>query len=558
MSVFSRKRVTLDASQSMHANLSRGHMIMIMAGIMLAMLLSALDQTVVGTALPRVIADLNGLEHYAWVFTAYMLASTVTVPIYGKLSDVYGRRPFFLIGMVLFLLGSALSGTSQSMEQLIIYRAIQGLVAGAMMPITQSIVGDIFPPAQRGKWMGLMMAVFGLAAIVGPTAGGWITDNWGWRWIFYVNMPVGAIALLTVGLTLPSLGQRKEHRIDYLGAAILVAAAGPMLLAFSWAGSQYDWISVQVIGLLVFAAIMFVVFFLWEGRAAEPVITPGLFRNGIFSVSVLSSFLVSAGMFGAIMYLPLFVQGVLGQTATNSGAVLTPMMLGLMVTSIVSGQLMSRWGRYKILAIVGFTITCVGMFFLSRVGVGTGSTVVVWDMVILGLGMGVGMTLFTIVAQNAFPFRQIGEVTASLTFFRSIGGTVGVAILGSIMTNGFHSAFQSNLPQILKQTVPPDQLAQLDNPQVLLAPQVMEKLQASFAAYGAQGQAMFQQLVEAIRQSLATSIANVFAVGLVLMILATISCFFLKEIPLRKSHVETEEVDTSEASIPSDAGLFVS
>jgi len=542
-------------TQGLRATVSQRRLVLIVAGVLLGMLLSALDQTVVGTAMPRIIADLGGLDHYAWVFTAYMLASTVMIPIYGKLSDIYGRRIFFLAGMLLFLAGSALSGTSQSMIQLIFYRVIQGLGAGAMMPIVQAIIGDVFPPAERGKWQGLMMAVFGLASIVGPVMGGWITDNWGWRWCFYVNMPVGALALLTAGIALPRVSRHQQHQIDYWGATTLVAGAVPLLLAFSWAGTQYAWTSPTIIALFVVALVMFVAFFLIEMRVAEPIISPYLFKNSIFSVSVIATFLVSAGMFGAIMYLPLFVQGVIGDSATNSGVVLTPMMLGFMVSSVIGGQLLSRTGRYKVLALVGFAVAAVGMFLLARMDVATTEGIVVRDMVITGLGMGVMMSLFTIVVQNAFPFRQLGEVTASLQFFRSIGATIGVAILGTAMTNGFQSALQDHMPQALKQLVPPDRLTQLQNPQVLLAPDVLTRIQHSFAAFGPQGLTLFHQLVEAIRVSLATALTQVFMVGFASMVLALIVTLFLREIPLRKSHgpvvaESAEEEATSESAYP--------
>src|SRR5712692_726036 len=311
--------ITVPELQPLGATASRGRIIAILIGVILGMLLAALDQTVVGTALPRIVTELGGFNHYAWVVTAYLLASTVSIPIYGKLSDIYGRRTFFILGMVIFLVGSALAGTSQDMTQLIIYRAIQGLGAGAMMPIALAIIGDIFPPAERGKWQGLFVAVFGLSSIIGPTLGGWITDNWGWRWVFYVNMPVGTIAILTAGFVLPKALRRVRHTIDYLGVITLVAGTVPLLLAFSWAGTQYAWNSWQIIGLFIFSAVMLVTFFWLETRATEPIITPRLFKNSIFLVSVIAMFLLSAGMFGAILYLPLFVQGVIGDSATNSG-----------------------------------------------------------------------------------------------------------------------------------------------------------------------------------------------------------------------------------------------
>jgi EmrB/QacA subfamily drug resistance transporter len=529
--------IAVPEPQPLSATASRGRIIAILIGVILGMLLAALDQTVVGTALPRIVASLGGFEHYAWVVTAYLLASTVSIPLYGKLSDIYGRRIFFLGGMVIFLAGSALAGTSQDMTQLIIYRGIQGLGAGALMPIAQAIIGDIFPPAERGKWQGLIIAVFGLTTIIGPTLGGWITDNWGWRWVFYVNMPLGAIAILTAGFVLPRTVRRMRHTIDYLGAIILVAGAVSLLLAFSWAGTQYAWNSGQIIGLFIAAAVLLTLVFWLETRTAEPIITPQLFKNSIFLVAVIAMFLVSAGMFGAILYLPLFAQGVLGESATNSGFVLTPLMVGFMFSSIVGGQLLSRTGRYKILAIIGFAVAAVGMFLLSRMAVTTTQGEVIRNMIITGLGIGVMISLFTIVVQNAFPYRQLGEVTASLNFFRSIGSTIGVAVMGTILTNVFQSDLQSNMPQALTRLAAARHLplAQL-NPQALLDPSQFGQLQHSFAVFGAQGLALFHQFVEAIRVSLSSAITNVFFLGFIIMLLGLFSVLFLREIPLRKSN----------------------
>jgi EmrB/QacA subfamily drug resistance transporter len=522
--------------QPLSATLSRGRIFSILLGVILGMLLAALDQTIVGTALPRIVTSLGGFDHYAWVVTAYLLASTVSIPIWGKLSDIYGRRTFFILGMVIFLVGSALAGTSQNMTQLIIYRGIQGVGAGAMMPIAMAIIGDIFPPAERGKWQGLIVAVFGLASIVGPTLGGWITDNWGWRWVFYVNMPVGVLAILTAGIVLPKIVTRRQHIIDYLGVVTLIAWTVPLLLAFSWAGTQYAWGSWQVIGSFIFTGVMLVTFVLVELRATEPIISPKLFKNSIFTISTIAMFLVSAGMFGAILYLPLFVQGVLGNSATNSGLVLTPLMLGFIFSSIVGGQLLSRTGRYKILAMGGFVVAAVGMFLLSRMTPATSQGEVVRNMLVTGLGIGVMMSLFTIVVQNAFPYRQLGEVTASLTFFRSIGSTMGVAVMGTIMTNGFQNALQSNIPATVKRIVPADRLAQLENPQLLLAPDFVAKIQHNFAALGPQGLVIFRQLIEAIQKSLSTAITNVFFLGFIIMVLGFVTVLFLREIPLRKSN----------------------
>ncbi|MDI3298722.1 MAG: MDR family MFS transporter [Bacillota bacterium] len=520
--------------------MSRERLVLVVAAAMLGMLLSAIDQTVVGTAMPRIIAELNGLEHYSWVFTAYMLASTATVPLYGKLSDVYGRRPFFLLGLFLFVAGSALSGQSHSMTELILFRGVQGLGAGAMMPIVISIIGDVFPPAERGRWQGLMMAVFGLATIVGPSLGGWITDHWTWRWVFYVNLPVGIVAMVVGGAALPPMGARWQHRIDYPGAAALIAAAVPMLLGFSWAGTEYAWGSVQILSLFAVSAVMWLVFFLVESRAAEPIISPSLFRNSIFTISVLATFLVAGGLFGGVMYLPLFMQGVIGDTATNSGALLTPMMLGFMASSVIGGQLLSRTGRYKLIALAGFVVAAVGMYLNARLDVHATNGEVIRNMIVMGLGLGVQMSLFTIVVQNAFPFRRLGEVTASLQFFRSIGGTIGVAVLGTLMTNRFQTEIQSRIPAVLSHLVPAGKLAALENPQALLAPQATAEMQRAFAQFGPQGQLLFRQLMLAIRQSLALSITELFAVGAAALAGGFLVTLFLKEIPLRRSHEPAE------------------
>ena len=533
-------------------SMSEGRRAPIIIGLLLGMLLSALDQTVVGTAMPHVIAELGG-QNISWVYTSYLLASTVGVPIYGKLSDIYGRRVFFIGGMILFLLGSALSGASQDMTQLILFRGIQGLGAGALMPIAQAIIADIFPPAERGKWQGLFMAVFGFATIIGPLLGGWITDNWGWRWVFYVNMPVGAVAIVTAGLTMPRIISNIRHKIDYLGSMLLVLWSAPLLLALSWGGSQYDWNSWQILGLFVGAALMLLAFLIVESRAAEPIISLRLFKSSIFTVSTITTFLLAAGMFGAILYLPYFVQDALGQSATNSGVILTPMMLGFIVSSIIGGQLLSRTGRYKIIALFGFTVASIGMMLLSRMTVATSNAELVRNMVITGLGIGVMMSLFTIVVQNAFPPRQIGEVTATLTFFRSMGSTIGLAVLGSVLTNAFASNLQANMPAALKSLIPVSKLTSIGSSQSNAG-----ALQAQFAHFGAQGATLYAQLMEAIKVSFASAISEVFVIGALMMMLAFVITLFLREIPLRKSNAHTHTEPGAEgepAPVPLDLAL---
>jgi EmrB/QacA subfamily drug resistance transporter len=530
---------------SIGESLKPGQLVPVLIGLMLGMLLAALDQTVVGTSLPRITAELHGFDQYTWVVTAYLLATTVGVPIYGKLSDIYGRRFFFIGGMVIFLIGSALSGTSQNMTQLIIFRGFQGLGAGALMPIAQAIIGDIFPPSERGKWQGLFIAVFGLATILGPLLGGYITDNWGWRWVFYINMPVGAVALVTASRTIPRLALRQKHRIDILGAVTLVLWTVPLLLALSLGGQSaggytYNWGSARVLGLFGFAAVMLLIFLTIELRTKEPIISPRLFRSSIFTVSVIATLIVGAAMFGAILYLPLFVQDVLGQSATNAGIVLTPMMLGFMFSSFVGGQLLSRTGRYKLVALAGFAVAAVGLYLLSRMNPSTTNQTLYLNMVVTGLGIGVMISLFTIVVQNAFPYAQLGEVTAGLTFFRTMGSTIGLAAFGALTTNLVTSNLQKNMPAALRPYLPASVLAQNIGQQQGTGSALPPSLQQILAKLGPQEAAqLVQQLEYAIKLSLSQAITQDFLIAAGMMIVAFIVTLFLREIPLRKSHRPT-------------------
>jgi len=513
---------------------SRARVALLLVAVELGMLLAALDQTIVGTAMPHILADLNGFEHYTWVSTAYLLAATVMVPIYGKLSDIYGRRIFFLGGMTLFLIGSALSGASQSMTQLIAFRALQGLGGGAIMPIVQAIIGDIFPPAERGKWQGMTIGIWGLATIVGPPLGGWITDTWSWRWVFYINLPLGAAAIFVAALALPRVIERRAHRIDYAGAASLVVAASALVLAFSWAGTTYAWDSPQILGLFAVALVAGVVFCLIERRAAEPIIPLNSFRNGVFTISVVTTFLISAALFGTLLYMPLFLQGVQGQSAAASGTFATPLMIGVIVSGVVGGQLIARTGHYKAQALVGIVFAATGMFLLSRMTANTGEGEIVLYMVLLGLGIGASMTIFSVVVQSAFPKARLGQVTSNLQFFREIGGVIGLTILGSVMTGGFRTHFEAALPPALTQVIPADQLNMFENPQLLLSQDAVARIQQGFAAYGPSGDALFAQLMLTIRLSLAQAISDVFLVGTLLIALSLVAALFLREIPLRR------------------------
>ena len=534
---------------------TRRETLLTMFGVLMVMLLASLDQTIVSTAMPRVIADLHGFDRYTWVSTAYLLTSTVMVPIYGKLSDLFGRKPIFLFGVVVFLIGSALSGASQSMNQLIAFRALQGIGAGALMPIAIAIVGDLFTPRERGKWQGLTGGVWGISAIIGPTLGGWITQNASWRWVFYVNLPIGIAALLVLIFLMPTLrGRAKDVSIDYVGAALLVLGTVPLLLGFTFAGSQYDWLSPQIIGLFAGAFVALVSFFIYEAwlerRGGQPIIEPSLFKNSIFSVSTLVTMIFGMALFGGIFFIPLYVQGVVGSSATSSGLVLTPLMLTSVVGSVVSGQLVSRLGKYKWIAIMGMLVSVAGVLLLVRLNVNSTNNDVLLAMLVLGLGLGIGMSLYTLIVQNALP-TKIGQSTATLTFFRQIGGTIALAAMGSVMTAAYLPAFHGALPAAIIHAVPAQFLTAFNNPQILLSPTTLAQIQSHAAAMGPQSVAMLHQIIEAVKIGLAQGIHNVFVLSLGLMIVGLVAVLFLKEIPLRGGRLTEKEAveDEVESSL---------
>jgi EmrB/QacA subfamily drug resistance transporter len=420
-------------------NFTIGRILAIYAGLMVTLLLAALDQTIVATALPRIVTDLGGITQYSWVFTAYMLTSTVTVPLYGKLGDVYGRKNLFLFSIVVFLLGSALCGAATDMTQLIVFRAIQGIGAGGLFPLSLAVIGNIVPPRDRGRWQGLIGAVFAASSILGPAVGGFIVDNASWRWVFLVNLPVGGIALVVISITMPRRTPQTVHPIDWLGAGVLAAGVGSLLMGLVWGGKDYPWTSGHVVGALALAAGLLVVFALVEHRAREPILPFDILRNPIVAGSIACMALVGMAMFGTISYVPLFVQGVIGTSATSSGVVLTPLMLGAVTTSLLTGQLVSRTGRYRWNAILGPIVLAAGMFLLWRMNTHTTNAQAARNMVIAGIGIGSMMQVFVLSVQNAVPRRHIGSATALTQFSRQMGATVGVTVMGAIVNHGLPS-----------------------------------------------------------------------------------------------------------------------
>jgi len=415
---------------------SIGRILAIYSGLMVTLLLAALDQTIVATALPKVVSELGGITQYTWVFTAYMLGSTVTVPLYGKLGDAHGRKPLFIVAITIFLAGSALCGLAQNMVQLVVFRAIQGVGAGGLFPLTLAMVGMLVPPRDRGRYQGLIGSVFAAASIAGPLIGGFIVDNFSWRWIFYVNLPVGGIAMAVILVTMPRRPYKQEHSIDWLGAGVLAGGTAALLLGLVWAGRDYAWTSGHVLVALGAAVVLLAAFAVVERRAREPILPFDSLRNPIVASSIACMALVGMAMFGTISYVPLFVQGVIGTSATSSGVVLTPLMLGAVVTSFLSGQLVSRTGRYRWNVVLGPPVLALGMFLLSRMNADTTNGEAARNMVVAGIGLGSMMQVFVLSVQNAVPRARIGAATALTQFSRQMGATLGVTVMGAIVNHG--------------------------------------------------------------------------------------------------------------------------
>jgi EmrB/QacA subfamily drug resistance transporter len=484
----------------------------VFGALMLAMLIAALDQTIVATALPTIVGDLGGLTQLAWVVTAYILTSTISTPLYGKLGDLYGRKRIFQGAILIFLVGSMLCGVSQNMAELIGFRALQGIGAGGLMVGSQAIIGDLVSPRERGRYMGYFGAVFGLATVAGPLLGGFFVDHASWRWVFYINVPIGVAALVATGLVLHLPRQRREHRIDYPGAALLGAAVTCIVLLTTWGGTEYAWASAQTVGLGLGAVVLLGVFLLVERRAAEPILPLQLFRNSVFAITNAAGFIIGLALFGSIVFLPQYLQIVKGEGATNSGLLLVPMMVGLLITSILSGQLISRTGRYKIWPILGTAITVVGLYLLSTMGATTPEIVTAAYMVVLGLGLGAVMQVLVVVVQNAVSQRDLGTATSTATFFRSMGGSIGVPIFGAIFSNVL-------IAQLVKALPKGYHLGGLSGGIGNASPQVLDKLPPL----------IHSGVVHAFSQSL----GSVFLAGVPFAVIALVLVCLIKEVPLR-------------------------
>src|SRR5215204_2123030 len=502
----------------------------IFVGLMLGMLVAAVSQTIVAPAMPVIVSELGGIEHYSWIATAALLVSAVTVPIIGKLSDIYGRRSFYITGIVVFMLGSVLAGAAQGFWWLVAARAVQGFGMGTIMPLSQTIIGDIISARERGRYMGYIGAVFGVASIAGPLVGGWITDNFSWRWLFYVNVPFGvaALAFIVVYLHIPHAPRR--HTLDYVGFAALPLALVAVLLATTWGGTTYPWDSWQIISLYAAGALVLIGFLVNECYASEPVLPLRLWKNSIFTLSNVSNMAIAMCMFGAIFFIPVYAQGVIGVNVTNSGAVLIPLTASMIVVSILVGRLITRTGRYKEFMLAGLLVMAGGYFLLTRLEYGSTQMDLTLDMIVVGLGLGAVLQTYTLVVQNATTREDLGVATSTTQLSRSLGATLGTALFWTIMTNGMKTEIPKHLP-----------------PQALEGPQAANLSEGSGVGAVLDPNALGQlpdAVATGIREGLAAAMHPVFVAGLPVLAVALVATLFIRALPLRTVAFADMERDT--------------
>jgi EmrB/QacA subfamily drug resistance transporter len=504
------------------AFLSHRQIMILLPGLLMAMLLAMLDQLVVGTALPRIVGDLGGATHLSWVVTAYVLASTITTPFYGKLGDMYGRKKLFIFAIAVFLVGSVLSGLSSSMAELITFRAVQGLGAGGLIVGAMATLGETVPPRERGKYMSYFMVVMMLATIGGPLVGGWITTAISWRWIFYINLPLGGAALVYLIAVMKLPARRVEHRIDYLGGILLGVVSTSVILLATWGGTQYQWGSWEIITLIVLAVGGLGWFLMTERRAAEPMLPLHVFKIRNFSVTMVLTTFVGLALFGAMTFLPFYQQTIQGASPTVSGLLMTPLMAGSMVTSVLAGTLTSKTGKYRIFPIIGGILMAAGMYLLSRIGVGTSRWETAIDYVVLGLGMGCLMQMMSLIAQNSVELKDMGVATSARMFFQQMGGSLGVAAFGAIfarkLTSSMSGLAAAGKVPVSGTSLDPSQVAKLQGP-----------------------------VKEAVFAGIAQAVHTVFLWAVPFTALVFVLALFIKEVPLRGRTAPGEQQSAPEA-----------
>ena len=494
--------------------LTHREILVVFAALLSGMFLAALDQTIVSTALPTIVGELGGLSKLSWVVTAYMLTSTVSTPLYGKLSDLYGRKLLFQAAIVIFLIGSVLAGLSQNMLQLVAFRGIQGIGGGGLMAMAFAVIGEVVPPRERGRYTGYMGSVFAVSSVAGPLLGGFFVDQLSWRWVFYINLPIGILAMVVTSIVLKLPVHATRHRVDFEGAALLVAGVSSLLLLLVWGGNEYEWRSPTILGLGVAAFVLLVGFVLWERRVDEPLLPLRLFREPIFAVVTVLSLLVGAAMFGGMIFLPLFLQVVTGASATNSGLLLLPLMAGLMGMSIVSGKIITRTGRYKAWPVSGMAIAAVGMYLLSRMDTSTDRIESSVAMFVLGAGIGMVMQVLVLAVQNAADFRDLGTTTSAVNFFRSMGGSLGVAVFGAVLASRTASELTARVPADVRSRL--GGISSLAN-----SPERIRLLEPDVR--------------DAVVASIASAVHSVFLYAIPLLVVGFFVSWLLKEIPLRET-----------------------
>lgn len=507
---------------------------LIIIGAMIGILLASLDSNIVGTAMPKIIGSLKGFDLYTWPITTYLLTMTISMPLFGKLADVYGFKPIYLFGIIVFLIGSVLCGLSQNMMQFILFRGLQGVGGAILISNTMAIISILFPPAERAKYGGFVSSASGLASLVGPLLGGLITDHFSWRWVFFVNIPLGMLTLAIFIFTFPAYHEKQEQKqVDFAGAAVIIMALVPMLLAFTWGGRNYGWNSIQIIGLLVISIIMLVIFGVIETKAKDPMIPMSFFKNATFNITAVEMFLLNIVLMASIIFIPLFLQGVKGSSASRSGAIITPMLISIIVGVMTCGMVVSKTCRYKAMSVIGFLMMGTSALMLSFWHMNTGNTQVVIAMIFMGLGIGIGMAIFNVTAQNVFPERQMGTVTSSIQFFGRMGQTIAASILGTVLSTSMSKSFLS----LDVSKFPPQLAQQLKDTNTISNADAISNIKAQIPASLLSD---FESLMIQTKENLSNSIRQIFVICVAVILIALAMLLFMKEMPLSKKKKQEE------------------